>query len=89
MRITKGDLVLLSANEYSDYDILDTFRAKKDFDTYEPVREFMSKYPEDEDGGGYRPDYEDFQEWVVSAGFVEELTTVEWHIGDYGRFNSD
>ncbi len=95
MKIQIGDLVLLSEGKYSDYGILDTFRALKDFDTSDVIREFMAKeYPDydpdydPEDWEESRPEYEDLQKWVISVGYVEELKTVEWHIGVYGQFDT-
>ncbi len=94
MQIIKGDLVLLSAQEYSDYSILDTFKARKDFDTSEVIQEFMlcfkTIHPEDdEEEELYNgPEYDEFQLWLINAKYIKELITKEWHIGSYGRFDS-
>lgn len=92
MKIQIGALILISEGEYSDYRILDTFRALKDFDTGDVIREFMAKeYPDfstDEYWDSPRPECEDLQKWVLSVGYVEELKTVEWYVGTYGRFDT-
>jgi len=92
MKIKKGQLIIISDGEYDDYQIVNTFRALKDFDTNEVMREFLIKHPE-ADGNLHSllspRTINTFQCYLIETGMAEEVHTTEWHIADYGKPNFD
>jgi predicted ATP-binding protein involved in virulence len=84
--VKKGDIVLCSSGEYSDYSIMSVGRANKDFNTDELKAEYLSINPEE------KKDYSfvdsKFIKWlVVDKELLEEITYTEWHISDYGNID--
>jgi len=87
MKISKGQLILISTGDYSDYGILDTFRALRDFDTKEVIECYFTKYPLQSEQ--YEFDDDIFILWLISEQLVVELETVEWKISSYSTVDMD
>lgn len=81
MKITKGQIIVVTEGSYSDYDIKDYMRALRDFDTLEVAGRFneAEKRAKEEWNGA-----DLFMAWALREGLWEPLTAaevVEWHIG--------
>ena len=87
MKILKGQLILISTGEYSDYGILDTFQVLRDFDTKEVIGYYFTKYPLQSEQ--YEFDDDIFILWLISEQLVVELETVEWKISSYSTVDMD
>ncbi len=80
--IKAGELVMMSAGEYSDYGIHGLFRAKADIDPDTLVAEWLAAHPEQNET--YRFREHQFLAEVCKRGLLEDVAAVEWHLGDYG-----
>lgn len=95
MDIKKGQLIVITTGDYSDYGIRDHMRAERDFNPYVEAQRFMDtgdylqppEYDPTGDPDIYGSD-DRFLAWCIREGFLspvaaEEVT--ELHIGSYGR----
>lgn len=88
MKIKKGQLIILSEGEYSDYHILDSFKAVRDFDTNDVLNSFCELHPEGRTALDSRYNeslMDNFEQFLLDEGYVEELETTEWVISHYGK----
>ena len=93
MKIKKGQIVVITKGEYSDYGLYDHLRALRDFDAYEEAERFKVegeylRAPEwDQKGepGEYGSD-DRFLAWLLREGIMEPTKdeVVELWIGGYG-----
>lgn len=80
----KGEYILLTEGEYSDYGINAFGIVIKDFDMNEIEKEYFIKYPEDKE------EYNGNEERVVNflineKKVIKELNKRELHLGAYGN----
>jgi hypothetical protein len=86
MKIAKGNLLILTMGEYSDYSIGERFVALQDMDTREVEAAFKASglYL---DADGYADDWLDrFPKWMIDAGYVRlaDRSKVQlWWIGSW------
>ena len=81
MIIKAGELVLLSAGEYSDYGGIALGRATADIDIEAIAREYA-----DHNTSRYFDEFK-FAKWlVVDKRLIDEVSYKEWHLGcGYGK----
>jgi len=80
MSYKKGDLVLLTDGDYSDYHILAIARAKTDFDMDNLFEEYLGKKPKQKDP--YKFNNDAFVKWLMTdKNVLEEKNTQESHFG--------
>lgn len=73
--INVGALVLLSEGQYSDYAVRVIYRVVTQIpDGVMPG--YLERSPQH---GGYRWDARHFTEYLVQQGYVERVSSVEWH----------
>jgi len=102
MIIKSGEIFNTTYGAYSDYYLCGSFKALKDLDTGELVREFAKEHNlerKKNEASSYKKDieaYEDttyllgnlsFLAWLSNGGYVEEAHVKEWYIGSYNEFN--
>lgn len=80
----RTDILLMSEGCYSDYQN-SAFRALKPFSFREAYQEFQSQWAPHEGCGRLKgePDRDDFKAWLNKAGYIEDLSIYEVHLGDY------
>lgn len=78
----KGEIVVLTDGEYSDYRIEGIFRARVDFELAKICKEFVRDKPRVGEGGLK----DQFFPWLVEKGYAEDLDTLELHLGGYRGF---
>ncbi len=77
MQLKKDELVILSEGEYSEYQILWTFRVVRSFNTGEVLVHYLKE------ASCYDSDV--FVAWLKQQNYVEEIETREWHVSNYGE----
>lgn len=81
-----GDLVIVTAGEYSDYGITETARVLIDFNWDECLKRWLAVHPEqakiDRGCGDFR--HMDFLQSLFNAGLLEHQHIAEVRLGDYG-----
>lgn len=83
--IEKGETVLLSTGEYSDYSVKALCLALETFNTEDVIKEYLAINPDETDR--YSADFFKFINWLVNERKVlEEIKHREWHLGDYSSF---
>lgn len=81
----KGELLLITIGEYSDYSVHGIVRCLHDFGHREVLEAYLNylrlqnKYKDD------HVDLYEIMPWMIGGGWVEEVETTEVHLGDYGR----
>lgn len=99
MRITAGTLLTLETGEYSDFTYHGPFRVVRDFDQQEVINAFLAAWPTERtrcnsEEGWPRYDEDDapppsaFAPFLTRLGYIEDLPSVSWHVGSYGRFEA-
>ena len=73
----KGEIIVITRGEYSDYRLKDVVRAERDFTLRDVVESFEKVYPNHED---YT---EAFMPWLIFMGYVSEVEWREFHTGEY------
>lgn len=97
MEIKKGQFLVITTGEYSDFGIREYVRAMRDFDTKEVSDAFRSSGPYkevlewavDDEPSTYGSD-DRFMAWAIREGYfapVDAAEVQEWHIGSYGHFD--
>jgi len=82
----KGDLLVLSTGEYSDYGIGIICKVLKDFTEEETAKSYkLHKKTKDQWGGKYELEEEEFIAILIRQGYVEELDYKEWNFSNYGE----
>ncbi len=76
--LKSGQMIIMTAGEWSDYGIIFAAKALKDFNVEKVKAEFPCK-------GGFN-EYS-FGIWLVKQGYVEEVEMIEWALGNYGKKN--
>lgn len=86
MKVIKSQILAVTRGEYSDYTLMDHFRALKDFDTDETKAAYNVVFPEHD--FLVDPDrHEKYLAWCAEQGYIEVLSeneVQEWYIGSYG-----
>lgn len=80
--IYEGEIVNVAYGEYSDYGILGTARAKRDFNINKVLESYLEENPEQREP--YCGSEHGFFQFLITKGFIEEMDVVEWHVGSYG-----
>lgn len=81
MKIKKGETIILTKGEYSNYSILDARVALKDFDTKNVMTQHLKAHPKQK--REYRFDMDVFIKWLNRKRLVKLLPLTEWHIQSY------
>jgi len=81
MKFKKGDNIILTRGEYSDYSILDGLVATVDFSTDAVVNMFLDIHPEQ--AGACSFDVAGFEEWLISCKVVKRIKHAEWRVCSY------
>ena len=81
-KVVKGDLIIMTSGDYSDYVIDILCRALADFDIEEMRQEYLVLFPEE----AVRYKFSDvhFKKWlIVDKRLLEELQAREWNFDSY------
>lgn len=85
MKVSKGEILMVTTGEYSDYGVQSLVVALADFDINELREEYLSEFPDQTER--YSADFYKFNNWLVNEKkIVEEVKHREWHLGDYSSF---
>jgi hypothetical protein len=85
-RVKKGQQLLLTEGEYSDYSVIGIFTAKEDLNTKELKAEYLKSYPKQDQP--YRSDHHKFVNWLCNTkNLVDEVDFRELHIGSYSSLS--
>lgn len=76
----KGEVVLVSSGEYSDYGIIALCEAVNDFDATELAAIFKAKTPEKK-----YFDQSDFGDWLIESGHLRKMKFAELYVGSYSE----
>ena len=88
MKLKKGQNVILSEGEYSDYCILDAYEVLEDFDTKKVIEGYLVKHPEQRKDYAFNQDV--FIDIMVNVLHIIKLTPYkEWHIAEYATVELD
>jgi hypothetical protein len=81
-KVAKGDLIIMTSGDYSDY-VIDTLcRALADFDIEEVRQEYLAQFPEE--AVRYKFSDTHFKKWlIVDKRLLEELQAREWNFDSY------
>jgi hypothetical protein len=77
--IKRGEIVLLTSGEYSDYDVKALARATADIDVDYIKREYLSQFPDERD---YKFRAYHFIEWLIERKMIDKLKYHEFYLGD-------
>lgn len=85
----RTDIVMLATGEYSNY-ATTPYKVMKPFTMQGAFAEFSASFDPKAKGRDFwcrdnDPAPEEFQAWLVTAGYLEELNVHEVHIGSYAR----
>ena len=86
--IRKGQIIAITAGDYSDYCLRDHMRALRDFNPVAEAERFKPKDTRQD----YRGEDEEYIAWLIREAIVEPLSVgevVELHVGSYGCLNPD
>ena len=86
--IRKGQIIAVTAGDYSDYYLRDHMRALRDFD---PVAE-AERFKPMEIREAYSGEDQEYIAWLIREAIVEPLSVgevVELHVCSYGLLNPD
>lgn len=86
--IRKGQIIAITAGDYSDYCLRDHMRALRDFD---PVTE-AERFKPTEIREAYSGEDQEYIAWLIREAIVEPLSVgevVELHVCSYGLLNPD
>lgn len=79
--IKRGDFVIVSSGEYSDYGVMCFAEAKTDFVPLDLVPKFKTEVkPRWKDSW----DEGEFGDWLINNGYLKKLRYKELYLGDYG-----
>lgn len=84
--IPAGTIFLVSTDCYSSYSVRAVCRALRDLQPDQLRAEWLAAHPEQ--AGTYKFSEHEFLTSLVVSGAVEELSAMEWHLGDYREFAS-
>lgn len=79
MKHKKGEFLILSSGEYSDYGIRLVCRVLEGFDEREVYDNYDGKKED------YCFDTDEFSAYLIKKGFVEEIDYREWNCETYGK----
>lgn len=82
--VKKGELLLITDGEYSDYSVHGLFRVKKDFNLEESREDFDKEFPTS-DKYDFRK-YGRFINYLSLKDLVDIVEYKECHLGDHGDF---
>ena len=84
--IKKGDFIILSSGEYSDYGIMAFAEAQMDFDPKDLVPKFKAEVPP-----RWKDSWEEsaFGDWLINNGYLKKLRYKELYVGDYGKIETE
>lgn len=85
MNIGKGQIVVPTTDEHSDYTFLGIFHATTDFDTAEVLEQYLAAHPAQKDG--YAFEVATFVQWALAKGLLESAGALEWHLASSGRLS--
>ncbi len=81
-----GELLMLSTEQYSDWNRAGPFKVLKDFDIHE-VAEMVSKMPPLNPAWPIKNGPDDVVNYLVEHDFIELLPCYDFHLGSYGDIN--
>lgn len=87
MKASKGEIILFSCGEYSDYSTILIGKVLKDFDPREVRDAYFDEFPDQNQG--YRGDNNQFAHYFIKNGYIEEVEYREMHTGYYGSIQVD
>ena len=80
LKISKGEVVVLTEGEYSDYGICGYFVAIKDFDMAEQAQLFVKES---------KLSVSDFQAFLIGKELTIPVAHREIHLGNYSKFDDE
>lgn len=87
MTTTPTHIVMIATGEYSDH-CTTPYRVLKPFTFAEAAEKFKAQFvPEPPRQYGQRPSQ--FEAWLASNGYIEDMAVHEVHIGSYGQLAFD
>jgi len=81
----RTDIVMIATGEYSDY-ATTPYKVLRPFTFAEAFKECVAQFKPDkwqDDDASPRP--EQFESWLVTQGYIEQLDAYEVHVGSYGK----
>lgn len=75
----KGEYVIVTSEEYSDYGIIAFCQVEKDFEPVECASKFKDTHPDNTWSDT------DFGDFLIKSGLLKKLPCKELHTGCYGR----
>ena len=85
--VRKGQIVILTEGEYSDYRVQGTFECLKDFHLPQVAEVFVAEKVK---AGVNKYEFDDhFFPWLVENGYAKAIDEVEIHMGYYGEFKPE
>ena len=81
-KIIKGETLIVSSGEYSDYMVHGLFKALQDFEPEEFLKEYLELNPEEKER--YQFEERKFVAFMSSKGVIEDMPNCEFHLGSYG-----
>lgn len=79
MKHKKGETLLMSSGEYSDYQIILLCKVVQDFDEIDVYEKYDGKKE------GYNFDCDEFVNYLIKNKLIKEIDYVEWNCESYGR----
>ena len=81
MKFTKGQLVLISSGEYSDYEVMELVRVVVDFDAADALRKYLVLHPIERTE--YNANFNKVLTYLLAADLIEQVEYAEFYFGAY------
>ena len=78
----KGDMVVLTRGEYSDYGFIGHYRANETVVWKDQLERYFEAYPEQREP--YAGDEHQLAEWLVEQKVLTKIEVQTVHLGSYG-----
>lgn len=85
-RFARDELVVLSSggSGCDDFEVFGAFLAERDFSLVAAARAFVTENPLADDP--YSFDFQQFADWLASAGYLKRLPTRRINLGSFSEF---
>lgn len=81
-RLNPGETLLISTGEYSDYSVAGAFKVLIPFSPSDVLASYIEQNPKEREEYGF--EFTKFTHYMVTQSYLEEIPSVELHLGDYG-----
>lgn len=83
--ISKGEIILITSGEYSDYNVYGLLIALEDINTEELRNAYINKFPEQTDKYGFKEEI--FLQYLKHLNLVKEIHFKEWYLASYSNIS--